>query len=94
MKEVFAVSAWVCWDEETVLNDVFTVDCEAGSVWKERTASKDGFLNNEGAGFNDVGIWGLMKGCPPFEVFVNFRDFPISINPSEGRFRALPCKER
>jgi hypothetical protein len=94
VKDVLAVSAWVCCDEDTVLNEVLTVDWEAGRTLNERAISSDGFLNNDGWGFGDARTWGLMKGCVSFEIFVNFEDFPFSCEPSEGLFRTVLCNER
>lgn len=94
VNEVFAVSGWVCWDDDMVLNDVFTVDCEAGMALKERAISREGFLKSDGEGFIEAGTCGLLNGCFPFEIFVNFGDFSASWELSEGRLRLLACKER
>lgn len=94
MKEVLAVSGWVCCDEDTVLNEVLTVDWDAGMAFKEGAICRDGFMNNDGRGSDGAGPWGLINGSFTFEIFVNFEDLPFSLESLCGLFRALPCKER
>lgn len=94
VKDVFAVSAPVCWDDDTVLNDVFIVDWDAGEALKERAIFNDGFLNTGGSDLFAAEAGGKAAGCFSFEVFVNFEDFPFTVEPSERRFRLGLCKER
>lgn len=94
VKDVFAVSAPVCWEDDTVLNDVFTVDCDAGKALNERAIPSEGFLNTDGSDLLAAEAGGKAAGCFSFEVSVNFEDFPFTVEPSERRFRLLLCKEK
>ena len=60
----------------------------------ERAISKEGFLKTDGSDSFAAEVGGKAAGCFPFEVFVNFADFPFTVEPSERRFRLVLCKER
>ena len=94
VKDVFTVSAPVCWEDDTVLNDVFAVDWDAGNALNERAIPNEGFLNTDGSDLFAAEAGGKAAGCFSFEVFVNFEDFPFTVEPSERRFRLGLCKER
>ena len=55
---------------------------------------REGFSNTNGSELFAAEARGKGAGCFPFEVFVNFEDFPFTVEPSERRFRLVLCKER
>ena len=73
---------------------MLTVDWDAGKALNERAIPSEGFLNADGSDLFAAEAGGKAAGCFSFEVFVNFEDFPFTVEPSEHRFRLEFCKER
>jgi hypothetical protein len=76
-----------------VLKDVLIVACDAFGGMKDGAMFNDGFLKSEEGGSVRADTFDLLKGCFPFENFVNLGDFPGSFKLSKGRFRLVACKE-
>lgn len=92
MKEVFTVSACVCWDDDKVSNELSTVDCEAKGEPNDGILYREGLLASIRVVLCGSSGGGVLKSCSTCEKLVGSVDFPARVETLEDGFLPLICK--